>query len=444
MIGGIPLEEKEMKRFLLTVFLMASVAFVVFAGGKQEASGNQAATATQSGKSITHLRFMYYADGNEVKVLTPILDRFKAKNPGIDVNFDVVPYKTIDQQLPVQVQAGQGPDLARITNFGTYSGEYLDLRKYMSNPSFYENNFPKPILKAMEYGGFPDRLDVTAPFVNKTLFDQAGIALPGPKATWPDWTKVAEEVAKKTGVPYAISIDRTGARFAGPAMTMGATLVSDNGKITVDSPGFRAFAKLFKSWFTDKITPSDVWLVGNGVNSCIQHFESGDLVMCYSGSWQISTLSKNVGTKFDWIVVPNPSGAGGSTGVAGGSAVAAFKQTKHPDAVAKLVSYLIQPDNYAEFSAGTLNLPAETAVAKKGVDYKASDPAIVSALKVFTAEIPKLQPQALGLNVSPYAFAYYRSTATRMEQYITGGLSLSEALSRIQQNINAAETAAKK
>ena len=433
-----------MKRFLLAVFLMVSVSLLVFAGGKQEATGTQGATAKQVAASTVPIRFMYYADGNEATVITPILDRFKAKNPGIDVKLDVVPYATIDQQLPVQVQAGQGPDLARITNFGTFKGELLDLRKYMSNPDSYVSNFPKPILEALEYGGYPDRMDVTAPFVNKTLFEQAGIALPGPQATWQDWTKVTAEVAKKTGVPYAVSIDRTGARFAGPAMTMGATLINKDGKFTVDSAGFRAFAELFKSWFVDKITPPEVWLVGNGVNSCINQFKSGNLVMCYSGSWQISGLSKDVGNKFDWIVVPNPAGPGGSTGVAGGSAVAAFKHTAHPDAVAKLVEYLIQPDNYAEFSAGTLNIPAESAVAKKGVDYKASDTAVISALKVFTAEIPKLQDQAVELNVNPLAFAYYRGTATRMTQYLTGELSLSDALSRIQQDIDAAAAQAKK
>lgn len=427
-----------MKRILLAVFLLTGVTLLAFAGGTHEAATKQAVT------SVVPIRFMYYADGNEVKVITPILDRFKAKNPGIDVKLDVVPYGTIDQQLPVQVQAGQGPDLARITNFGVFKGEFLDLRKYMSNAEFYLNNFPKPILKALDYSGYPDRMDVTAPFVNKTLFEQAGIAIPGPQATWQDWTKATAEVAKKTGVPYAISIDRTGARFAGPAMTMGATLINKDGNFTVDTPGFRAFSELFKSWFVDKITPPEVWLVGTGVNSCINQFMSGNLVMCYSGSWQISQLSTNVGNKFSWIVVPNPSGPGGSTGIAGGSAVAAFKQTQHPDAVAKLIEYLIQPDNYAEFSAGTLNIPAETAVAKKGVDYKASDTAVISALKVFTAEIPKLQDQAVELNVNPYAFAYYRGLATRMTQYLTGELTLSEALSRLQQDINNAVAAAKK
>jgi ABC-type glycerol-3-phosphate transport system substrate-binding protein len=79
------------------------------------------------------LRFMYYADGVEAEVMQPILDKFMAENEGITVILDVVPYSTIDEQLPVQVEAGQGPDLARITNFAAYRGKLLDLRPLVSN-----------------------------------------------------------------------------------------------------------------------------------------------------------------------------------------------------------------------------------------------------------------------------------------------------------------------
>ena len=94
-----------------------------------------------------------------------------------------MPYKTIDEQLPVQVETGEGPDLARITNFGAYKGKLLDLRSYLADSAYYEANFPAPILEALGYGGFPDALTVTGPYVNKTLFDQAAIAVPGEGTT---------------------------------------------------------------------------------------------------------------------------------------------------------------------------------------------------------------------------------------------------------------------
>ena len=86
------------------------------------------------------IRFTYYADGNEADVMQGIVDEFMAANPEITVVLDVVPYATIDEQLPVQVETGEGPDLARITNFGAYSGKLLDLRSYLADSAYYEAN----------------------------------------------------------------------------------------------------------------------------------------------------------------------------------------------------------------------------------------------------------------------------------------------------------------
>lgn len=389
------------------------------------------------------LRFTYYADGKEAEVMQTLLDKFQAENPGIKVVLDLVPYTTIDEQLPIQVESGEGPDLARITNFGAYRGKLLDLTPYLADAAYFAANFPAPVLAAMRpegdstgLYGFPDGLTVTGPFVNKTLFDQAAIELPGEGTTWEEWTEIAKQVAAATGAQYAIALDRTGHRFAGPAMSMGATLLTAQGEFTVDTPGFRAFAEILKGWHDQAITPAEVWLVSDRVNSCIDDFKTGELVLCMSGSWQVGGLATDVGDAFDWVVVPNPSGAGGSTGVAGGAGVVAFGDTEHPAEVARLMEFLIQPENYAAFSAGVLSLPAQSAVAAAGVDYQTDNPAVEAALQVFTKEIPKLQDQAVALNVHPYAFAYYRNSANRIAQYITGELSLDEMLQRLQQDID--------
>jgi len=382
------------------------------------------------------LRFTYYADGVEADVMQPIVDAFMAENPEITVVLDVVPYATIDEQLPIQVETGEGPDLARITNFGAYAGKLLDLRDYVSDAAYYEANFPAPILEALGFGGYPDAYTVTGPYVNKTLFDQSGVEMPGDGASWADWTEATKAVAEATGTQYAISIDRTGHRFAGPAMSMGATLIDADSNFTVDTPGFRAFAETLNGWHVDGITPSEVWLVGDSLNNCIDWFKSADLVMCMSGSWQINGLASDVGDAFDWVVVPNPTGDGGSTGVAGGSAVVAFADTEYPEATALLMEYLIQAENYAAFSAGTLALPAHSGVAAAGVDFDTDNASVLGALAAYTAEVPKLQDQAVGLNVHPFAFAYYRNSANRIAQYLTGELTLDEALMRLQQDID--------
>ena len=63
-------------------------------------------------------------------------------------------------------------------------------------------------------------LTLTAGFANKTLFDQAGVALPGKDATWDDW---AHDTSKNPNVKVLLGIPaNTGA--AGSGYTSGSAL----------------------------------------------------------------------------------------------------------------------------------------------------------------------------------------------------------------------------
>lgn len=398
--------------------------------------------------------FLCYQDSVECDVYTDLLSRF-TEDTGIAVTVDVVPYANIDEQLPIQVEAGEAPDIARITNFGIFAGQYLDASEYLDDETvaYWSENYPAPILAAMTndggegLGGFPDAFTVTGPYVNRTLFELAEVDMPDAEtATWEDWTTATaavQAVLSSDEAPiYAIQVDATGHRFAGPAMSMGATLIDEDGMFTVDTEGFRAMAELLNSWHEDELTPEQVWLGGGGSAEAANLFINGQVVMHMSGSWQVNRYADEIGDNFDWIVVPNPQGDGGSTGVAGGAAVAAFAQTENPEAVAQVMAYLISEEVASEFAARTNSLSANSTVASAGVEYEAENPIILDALSVFALEVPKLQDQAAGLNVHPFAFAYYRNSTSRITQYLIGELTLDEALAGLQQDIDDAVAAA--
>lgn len=389
------------------------------------------------------LHFMYYQDAAEASIMAPLITKFQLANPGIFVELDVVPYANITNQLPAQVQAGQAPDIARITNFGAFRGYLLDMTPYLSDPSFMTNNFAAPVLAALRAPddttglyGFPDTLTVTGPFVNTTLFEQANVPLPGPNATWQDWTDATAAVAKATGVKYAIGIDATGHRLASVIISNGGTLLTPEGNFTIDTPGFRQAVTMLKDWQDQGLTDNQIWTKSG--NRCIEDFMSGDMVFCLAGSWQVGNVAKTVGTNFDWQVVPAPSGAGGSTGIAGGSVVVAFKNTQYPAEVARFMEFLMQPENYSFFSANTLALPAETAVANAGVEYNTTDANVKAALNAFTAGVPNITDQGWALNPNPNAFAYYQNSVTRISQYLTGELTLDDMILKLQADIDTA------
>ena len=389
------------------------------------------------------LHFMYYQDSIEASIMAPLVTKFQLANPGIIVELDVVPYANITNQLPAQVQAGQAPDMARITNFGAFQGSLLDLTSYLSDPSFMTNNFAAPVLAALRASGdttglygFPDTLTVTGPYVNTTLFQQANVALPAANATWQDWTDAATQVAKATGVKYAIGMDATGHRLASVIISDGGTLLTPDSKFTIDTQGFRDAVTMLKNWQDQGLTDNQIWVKSG--NKCIDDFMSGSMVFCLSGSWQVGNVAKTVAKNFDWQVVPTPSGAGGSVGIAGGSVVVAFKSTQHPAEVAKFMEFLMQPENYSTFSANTLALPAETAVATAGVAYNTTDPNVKAALDAFTASVQNISDQGWALNPNPNAFAYYQNSVTRISQYLTGELTLDEMITKLQADIDTA------
>ncbi|NKX45730.1 ABC transporter substrate-binding protein [Roseicyclus persicicus] len=392
------------------------------------------------------IRFMCYSDGNECEVYDDVLTRFEAANPGVDVVVDVVPYQAILENLPVQLAAGTGPDMAKVTDLGGLNQYYLDLAPHIDT-GYWDASFG-PILNWYRVGdrqgyyGLHSQLTITGAFVNATLFEQAGIAMPGSTATWDDWAAASRAVAEATGTPFPMAIDRSGHRVAGPAISYGAQYFDAEGNGSFE--GFGPFAAAFVGWNEDGTFARDVWASQGGATyqDAAQEFINGQLVFYYSGSWQVGRMDSQVGDLFDWQVVGSPCGpAGACSGMPGGAGIVGFEQTQHPEIVAAVIDFLAQEDIYAEVAARTRNLPAHAAVASAGVQFEGASPAAQEALTAFAADLA---------DVSPIAFAYqgyagnramFGITVERLSQAIVGELSVDDAVARMGEDLAAAMAA---
>ena len=384
------------------------------------------------------IRVMCYQDGNECDVTAEIVKRFEAQNAGTKVILDVVPYKTIVEQLPVQLAAGQGPDIARVTDLGGLSKYYLDISAHVKDPKYWEANFGAtlPWLRpsAADKGiyGFMSQLTMTGPYVNKTLFEQAKIPMPGAKATWDEWVDAARKVAKATQTPAALAWDRSGHRFAGPAISYGAKIFDAKGEPVIDD-GYKTAVSKFVGWHKDGAMLKEVWAGSGGSTyaDSIGEFKNGRVTMVLSGSWQINRLQKDIGTAFDWVAVPNPCGPAACTGIPGGAAWVALKTSKSPKEVGMLLDFMAQEANYAEFAGKTNNIPAHAGLAKKGVAYPGATPAARAALGTFSAGVASLAPVAYQFQGYKFNRAIMLPTVTRVTQAIVGEMSTEEAMTKI-------------
>ncbi len=403
--------------------------------------------ASVQAQDVVELRITWYDDGNEGAVLRTLLDEFEAANPDIKVTVDTVAYQVVLEQLPVQVEAGEGPDMARVTDFAAFRGEYLDLRPLVADAAYWEASFPEAVLGALRSGeeddgiyGFPNQFTVSAPYINRTLFEQAGIEVPSDSndaVTWEEWTAVTQEVAAATETQFAIAIDRSGHRFAGPAFSEGAIFFPGDGTVTIDTPGFRTMAETLIGWHTAGITPAEVWIgSGGSYAAAADFFINSQLVMYMSGSWQVGRFTNDIGDAFDWAVVPNPTGPGGSTGMPGGTVMVAFGDTEHPEEVARVMDYLASADALKAFTEQTLFIPGHLGLGE--IDYQTENVNAKAALTAFVAEVPKLSEQAYQLQYGGQAFAINNPIRDRLTQVLTGELTLDEAVARIQQDVDEA------
>ena len=392
------------------------------------------------------LRIAWYDDGNEGSVLRELLARFEADNPDIKVVIDTVPYTTgILETLPIQLAAGEGPDMARVTDLGGLSQYYLDLAPYLSDTAYWEENFGPFLTWLRQPGddssiaGFMTQLTVTGPYVNKTLFDQAGVEIPTGDVTWEEWADLTNQVAEATGTPFAMAMDRTGHRFGGPAISEGAKLFNDEGYPALDDEGFRTMAQLLIDWHADGTMIPDVWMgAGGSYAAANEQFINGQIVMYMSGSWQIGQFNEKIGDAFDWIAVPNPCGPAACTGMPGGAALVAIGDTEYPEQVARVMDYLAQEDVLAEFYGRSLFIPGHLGLAESGVDFDTDSPLTADALTAFAAGVPKLDPIAYAFQGYPYNRAMYNAISERLTQVLVGELTLDEAMVRMQEDVDKA------
>ena len=393
------------------------------------------------------LRITWYDDGNESQVIREELDAFEAENPDIEVTLDVVPYQSILENLPLQLGAGEGPDIARVTDLGGLSQYYFDLTPYLEDPAYWEENFGpylqwlRPLGETEGIYGIQNQLTVTGPYINRTLYEQAGEAVPWDEkeaVTWEEFAASCKSVADTldTGDIFGLAMDRSGHRLAGMSISYGAQFFDEDGHPIVTDEGFRKAAELFIQWHEDGTMLYDIWAATPGYAAANEEFANGQLACYMSGSWQVQQFSNTIGDAFDWEVVPFPCGDASCTGMPGGAALVAIAGTEHPEEVGRVMDYLASEDVLRDFHAKTLFVPAHAGIAASGVPFETDQPLAKAALDVWSSDVANIDPIAFELQGYPQNRIVLDSIRDRLAQVIVGELSLDDAIQRIQEDID--------
>jgi alpha-1,4-digalacturonate transport system substrate-binding protein len=390
------------------------------------------------------VRVMWYSDGVEGEVIQDLLSRFMKDNPGINVILDNVAYKVIQEQLPVELEAGRGPDIARVTNIKELAGHWLDLTPVVADTAYWQTNFGDQFDWMRPDGskiipGFMTQITLTGGFVNKTLFEQAGVAIPGEAATWDEWVEAAGKVQQSQQLNAAFAIDRSGHRITAPNISYGANYIGADGLPAPIDAGTKAFAEKLVGWVADGRMNKDIWVSASGTTyrAGADDFINGQIAYYYSGSWQVANLAGKIGKNFDWVATGSPCGPAACTGMPGGAALVAIKYTKNAEEVGKVMDFLAREDIVREFTERTLFLPAHKGVLAGPINFKTDDPNVKASLDAFIKATGKIAPNAAALPAWKWGTAVYSALVTRISQVMAGELKLDEAYMRIDEDIKA-------
>jgi alpha-1,4-digalacturonate transport system substrate-binding protein len=396
------------------------------------------------------VRVMWYSDGVEGEVIKDLLDRFMKENPGINVILDDVGYKVVQEQLPVELEAGRGPDIARVTNLKTLADHWLDLTPHIADPAYWQANFGDQFDWMRPDGskiipGFMTQLTLTGGFANKTLFEQAGVEIPGADATWDEWVEAAGKVQESQQLNAAIAIDRSGHRISAPIVSYGGNYIGPDRMPAPIDEGVKTFARKLVEWAETGRMNKETWVsaAGTTYRAGIDDFINAQVTFYYSGSWQIAALSGKIGDAFDWVATGSPCGAEACSGLPGGAALVGIKYTQNPEEVGKVIDYLAREDVVREFTERTLFLPAHKGVAAGALDFKTDDANVKGALDVFVKATGQVHPNANALPAWKWATPLYGVLVTRISQVMAGELSIDDAFARIDEDTKAQVEAAK-
>ena len=306
---------------------------------------------------------------------------------GIPVQVEAVPWANVNDKLTTAVASGNGPDLMQVglsllPSFES-AGALLDLSPYVKDhPGLQSSSYVGAVAadKINPSGkvlSVPWVSDVRVLFYRSDILSAAGI--PSPPTTWTQFHDDAAKLAQRGKGKYGYYIPQWDSALPVEFTWEAGGNLMQNGKVTFDTPQFKAAADFYISFYKDKLVPtaSDF--------DQTQGFISGSAPMIISGPYLAAGI-KSTAPQLDgkWNVAVLPKDQAG-TSLFAGSNMGVWAKSKHVGASLRLLDYLAQTNAQLSWFKSTNELPtAKSALADSTLT---SDPMV----KIYTNQLQDAQ-----------------------------------------------------
>ena len=410
----------KMKKMLALTMAVTVTIATVGCGSNSSKVGTAEDNTSSDAKVLTFLTADDSAEGGALQMMANKYGEEK----GVEIKFTEVPYDDMETKMLNMIKAGNAPGVVRYAGYANFVDYTLDLADVgVSADDMYLTTEVDGSIKALAANVTANGL-----FINKTLFDQAGVSYPTSEDdiwTWDEFNTALQEVVSNSDAEYGMVMDHSQQRFATMLYQYGGGIFSEDlTQCTIKNAANVTATNKFLEMFENGLMPKSTWA---GTEDPSAMFKTGKVAAHFSGNWKLSDYSENI-TDFEWLPVYMPYETQRAT-MFGGNYIYALDGSGCEELSVDFLKWFYQPENYAEYCKAGSYLPGRSGVE---VEYD------VEGLDVFNAELaasPSSVKTYEAVGIKYPGVTWGNVLRDSLDEAIAGGKTTEEVLQDTQDTI---------
>ncbi len=293
----------KLLKILLAIVFIAGIGFLIF----------NFVIPRFFPSSTSKVTLTYWGLWEDLPSMTLVIADFEKENPNIKIEYSKQEIKEYKERLVTRSNNGNGPDIFRFHN--TWTTMLSDLllplpQEAISKEEFAKSYYPvvsSDLIKNGAIYGIPLYVDTLNLYINKDLFDSAGLKAP---TNWIDFSDYARQLTVKDENNKILTSGVAMGTFANinNAPSIISMLLVQNGVDLNDMSSNIPAVGDALNFYTSFAKPvSNVW--DKELDQSVKLFASGSLAMFFGYSWDFFTIkSINPDLSFDIVPIPQLPG----------------------------------------------------------------------------------------------------------------------------------------
>lgn len=351
---------KVFRNFRKSIAILTAVSTLGLTAACSSPSSNQ----PEDG--LVEIRFSWWGNAGRAELTNKAIAEFEAANPNIKVKPEYGDIGGYFDKLATQVAANDAPDV--ITMGGAYPAEYanrgalLDLSKVSGSldlTKMDQGALENGQVQGKQYG-VSTGANALSIVVNPAVFQAAGVALPDDsKWSWDDFARVAAEVtAKSPQGTYGTATVLTHDSLDAFARQQGESLYTQDGQLGLGQETVRNYFDYSLKLSGSGAAPSaseTVEKLNVSTEQTLMGMGKAGMMLTWSNS--LSALSKASGAELKLLKLPGETPTPGIW-LQSSQFYTISARSKHTDAAAKLVSFLVNNEAAAKIIQSDRGVPS--------------------------------------------------------------------------------------